>query len=109
MKEENLLTIKRYYYKGVGVIVRLDYSKKTVDIVEWDKIADDYVPKRFIFTGRSLEYMAGWRLILDAIDHAVQQATKELEAIKDRETQRFLDYHLQLDEALKRNKKNVKD
>jgi hypothetical protein len=105
MKVENLLTVKRYYYKGIGVIVRLDYSKKTVDLVEWDKIADDYVPKHFIFTGRTLEYMAGWRLILDAIDHAVAEATKELNEIKDKETERFLDYHLQLSEAMKKDKK----
>ncbi len=104
-KVENLLTIKRYYFKGIGVNVRIDYSKKTVDLVEWDKIADDYVPKRWIFTGRTLEYMAGWRLILDAMDYAVASATKELEDIKDKETERFIDYAVALSEAISKDKK----
>ena len=104
MKVENLLTVKRYYYKGIGVNVRLDYANKTVDIVEWDKRKNDYVPKDFTFTGRTLEYMNGWRLIIQAIDNAVVEAKKELEAVKEKETERFLDYHLALSEALKKEK-----
>lgn len=94
------LFVRRVYTKqGINIAVDIDYVKKTVSLVE-----KNGGNKKWIFAERSLEYMNGWILILRAMEYAVTEAKKELEAIKEQEHEDFVNMYIELDKSLKKGK-----
>ncbi len=83
LKTTDLVVYRSYTYNRINIIVKLDFLAKTISIVERDKSYGNksgFKPKSFIFSDRTEEYLNGWRLILKAMDLAVEQAKKEMEA-----------------------------
>ena len=76
--------IKDYTFNNVTVRVEIDYAKRTISLVEGDN-RHKFATKKWCFANRGLEYMNGWRNVLDAIKHAIEQAEKELTTYVDSE------------------------
>lgn len=95
------LFVRRVYSKqGINIVVELDFIKKTVSLVE-----KDGNPKKWIFAERTPEYMNGWLAILRAMEYAVAEAKKEMDALEEKEHQEFVEMYYKLDQALKKGKK----
>jgi hypothetical protein len=60
---------------GVRVLVEIDYDKGTVSLLEQPQ---RNAFKKWIFAGREVEYMAGWRNILTAMERAISFAEAAL-------------------------------
>lgn len=73
-----------YEHKGVSIGVRIDYERKEISLVE-----KDGTNKQWLYVGRGLEYMDGWKLILHAQEKAIDHATKRLKTYVDTETFEF--------------------
>lgn len=89
------LFVRRVYTKqGISVVVELDFVEKTVSLT--DRNGD---PKKWLFTGRTPEYMEGWLAILRAMEFAVTEAKKVMDEITEKEHEEFLKMWVALDEA----------
>ena|SRR6476661_2218518 len=97
---KDLLVRRVYEYKGVNVTVELDFVKKTTSLVE-----KDGKRKNWYFTDRTPEYLNGWRLILQAMDHAIQEAQKEMDAVTEEEHEKFVAMYMELDKVMKKGGK----
>lgn len=73
------LEIRTIEHKGVKVTVQIDYDESRVSLVERSR-SGNYTEKNWLFSNRGLEYMNGWLNILEAIQFAVKECKKELEA-----------------------------
>lgn len=90
------LFVRRAYTKqGITIVVELDFIEKTVSLT--DKNGD---PKHWLFTGRTPEYMEGWLAILRAMEYAVAESKKVMDAITEKETEEFAKMWMALDKAL---------
>ena len=76
--------IKDYTLYNVTVRVEIDYAKRTISLVDGNN-RHEFATKNWCFANRGLEYMDGWRNVLDAIKHAIAQAEKELTAFTESE------------------------
>lgn len=97
---KDLFVRRMYSYKGINIAVELDFVKKTVSLVE-----KDGVNKKWIFADRTLEYMNGWLLILQAMEYAITEAKKEMDAITEKEHEEFVEMYMNLDKVLKKGGK----
>ena len=97
------LFVRRVYThkNGISVTVQIDYVTKKVSFVE-----KDGKPKRWNFTDRTPEYLNGWRMILIAMEWACAEVKKEFDAITEKEHEAFAKMFMQLDESLKKPKKD---
>jgi hypothetical protein len=87
----NDLFVRRMYkHKGIAVIVEIDFINRTVSLVEAVDDHGNFKRKQWIFAERGLEYMNGWRLILQAIDHAIVEATKVLEELEEKDHKKLI-------------------
>lgn len=86
---KDLLIIREYEFYGVKVLVKIDRRTKTASLVEYKDGFDKYDGKQWLFKDRELEYMNGWLNILRAMTAAVEEAKKELEAIKKEDEAAF--------------------
>lgn len=103
------LFIRRVYeHKGIKVAVDIDLVKRELTLVEQPTQGMQWQKKKWIFAERGLEYLGGWLLILDAMKFAVTEASKELEAAKDRDDEAFLNMLVSLNDNLKPKKKGAK-
>ena len=83
------LEIKTYKYQDIKVSVEIDYDKKVISIVESTPISKNWQTKNYVFPGRGLEYMQGWRNVLEAIKYAIDEAEKELSTyIKEKQKEK---------------------
>lgn len=96
------LFVRRVYThkNGISITVEIDYVKKQVSMVE-----KDGTQKRWVFAERTPEYLNGWRMILTAMEWAVQQVQAEFKAIGKKELDDFVKLYQALDQPLKRGKK----
>lgn len=103
-KVKDLIVYRAYNYKGVSILVKIDFLNKTATLVERDKGygQDGFKPKKWLFADRTTEYFAGWEMILDAMKFAINEARKELEAVKEEEFNAFVDVMLELDKVVKK-------
>ncbi len=92
------LFVRRVYThtNGISIVIEIDYVKKLISLVE-----KDGTPKKFLFAERTPEYLNGWRMIMIAMEWAVEQVKNEFSAIKDKEHKEFVELFMQLDKALK--------
>jgi hypothetical protein len=78
------LEIKTYEYCGINVTVKIDYHKKQISLVEADKNHQTYNNRAYYFAGRELlEYIKGWKDILEAMKYAMEESAKELKEYLD--------------------------
>lgn len=90
--KKSLVEVNKYTYKGIDVLVKINRMKGSVSLVECNGFTtNSFTDKKWLFAERGLEYMNSWQDILDAMKHAVSEATKLLEedladesAFKDR-------------------------
>lgn len=71
-----------YHYNGIDVGVRIDFITQQVSLIEIHErtTPEKETPaKKWVFTNRGMEYLGAWRLILKAMDYAIEQAALELE------------------------------
>lgn len=69
------LEIETYNHAGIRVTVEIDYAKETISLLDSPQ-KNAY--KKWVFAGRQLEYMQGWRRILDAMLFAIDTASAKL-------------------------------
>lgn len=79
------LEVKTYTTHGVDVVVQIDYDNGNISLVEAEKgsMPVRYKGKQWVFANRSIEYMAGWTNILDAMKYAIEEAEKSLQKHQD--------------------------
>jgi len=69
-----------YTWKDITIWVKIDYRNNRIDIVEpvnYDNCS--FKKKDFTFIGRGVEYLNGWRLVLQALDKAIDNAKMKYE------------------------------
>lgn len=69
-----------YEHNGIRVTTQIDYHEGTIELCE-----PDGSQKRWLFAGRTIDYMQGWQNIFDAMKHAVEEARKSLKKHQDAE------------------------
>lgn len=110
------LEIKTIDHKGIKVTVKLDYENGTASLIEiLNAHGGMQTPaKKWVFADRTLDYMNGWLLILQAMTVAVQQCKADLEAdlaqksaFKEKKIERVLRgiANAELEQNIKSNKK----
>jgi len=98
MQSKDLLVVRAYDYRGVKVLVELNFQTGKASLVE--RNGDNaFKQKKWDFTGRELDYMNGWLLILDAMKYAVKEAKMELQKHDEEKTLEFLEMSLALDKV----------
>jgi hypothetical protein len=97
------LEIYEYQHKGISVLVKIDYVEGKISLVENSKYED----KQWMFSGRTIDYMEGWRSILGAMNRAVTHAEKKLQAHQQKQEMRVIELMAGVDEELQRSKKRV--
>ena len=76
---------KSIVHKNIRVDYLVDFQKKTVSIVNQDR-----TPKHYQFTNRGLEFMNGWRNILEAVQVAIQEGEALLKEQEEEEFKHFV-------------------
>lgn len=66
--------IKTIEHKGIAVRFSVDFDKGEVSLLEKDNST-----KKWLFSGRRLEYLDSWLNILEAMQEAVKEGKKMLE------------------------------
>lgn len=69
---------------GIDVNVKIDYSQKKISLVEPNGYHCD--DKKWLFSGRGVEYMKGWHNILGAMAEGIIYGEKKLKAFIKKET-----------------------
>lgn len=80
------LEIKTIEHQGIKIIVKIDYDKETISLVEnagKNQGTNQYVPKQWSFANRGVDYMLGWVNILNAMTFAILAAKKDLQEFLD--------------------------
>ena len=75
------IEIKTIEHNGINVTVKINYDKREISIIErngYGSINNAWKDKHYVFAGRGLEYMNGWKDILDSVKFAIDEASKEL-------------------------------
>lgn len=67
------LEVETYVHLGIAVQVEIDYDNGKISLMQGRKQV-----KNWVFAQRGLEYMDGWRNILDAMKYAIGEAEKKL-------------------------------
>src|SRR5690606_2279959 len=86
------LEVKTYAHKGVSVCVEINYDAGTISILE----STTKQAKKWVFAGRSLEYMAGWQNILDAMKLAIESAEADLDKHQKAKEKELIQKHASL-------------
>ena len=75
-----IFVIREYVYKTIHVLVSINFNKGEVSLLEGENVEPQspFQAKRWVFKNRGLEYMQGWRDILDAIKYAIDMAEGEV-------------------------------
>lgn len=66
-----------YNVNGIKVMVEIDYDRETISLVE-DIGHNHFMNKKYVFGGRGVEYMQGWRNILYAMEKSFSEAEIKL-------------------------------
>jgi len=80
MTQHKIKETYRFVHKGISVFVRIDYINNKIDILEpTNKSEASFAKKKFVFTQRGVEYMQGWRDVLEAVSEATKDAQAKYE------------------------------
>lgn len=84
------IEIYTHVYKDIKVIVKINYDNETISLQERKEgDAWGYGDKKWVFAGRSIKYMNGWKDILEAMIDAVKHAEAKLSLFQDRKKEKF--------------------
>lgn len=76
-----------YTHKDITVWVKIDYRNNKIGLLEpTDPTHSKFQIKKYIFVDRGVEFMNGWKNILEAMDKAIDYAKKKYEANLDETT-----------------------
>lgn len=78
---QNMLEVIKYEHKGIEIYVKIDYLKGHISLVDHTRA---WQGKEWKFTERSIEYMQGWKNILEAMKMAVEFAEAKLRMRQDK-------------------------
>lgn len=67
-------------HNGIFINVKIDYLCETISLIESSFNDSSLKDKIWIFSNREVEYMQGWRNILEAMSVATQLAEEKLRA-----------------------------
>lgn len=87
---KDLFIRKQYTKNDINVVVEIDLEDETISLV--DNQHGEYQGKKWLFSGRGVEYMQGWLDILGAMEYAITEATKVLKEnakVKELENVKF--------------------
>lgn len=80
MKEHKLKETYEFIHKDIKIYIKIDYLNNRIDILEPTSLLQGtFKKKEFVFVGRGVEYMQGWRNILEAVSEATKDAQKKYE------------------------------
>lgn len=73
-----MVEVIKVTHKGYAMHVKINYVNRKISLMdpEWSKNFEK--PKQFLFADRGLEYMDGWKDILDAMREAITFAETKL-------------------------------
>lgn len=100
------LEIKTIEYKGIEVVVKIDYENEEISLVEKQKNSNPsvYTAKNWFFAKRGIEFTNSWLVILDAMKNAITVAKKELEAFQKEQAKKKEDIIIKASIADKKKK-----
>lgn len=78
---QNMLEVIKYEHKGIAVYVEIDYLKGHISLVDHTRA---WQGKEWKFSTRGIEYMQGWKNILEAMKMAVEFAEAKLRMRQDK-------------------------
>lgn len=91
MIERDMFVIKEIEYKGVKIFVKIDYKRKTVSLVDSTPAnSTPYSDKKWVFSGRTRDYLGGWLNILEAMKRATILGDKLLKQREAEDEERTL-------------------
>ncbi len=75
------LEVKTVEHKGIKVMVKIDYDEGEASLVELLHAngQTQYPAKKWVFAGRTLDYVNSWLTIVEAMQVAIKECKKELE------------------------------
>ncbi len=80
-KQHKIKETYKFTHKDISIYVKIDYLNNRIDIVEpVNLLRGNFKKSEFVFIGRGVEYMQGWRDILEAISEATKDAQAKYEA-----------------------------
>ena len=89
--------------QAVNVAVFIDYNAGVISLVDNPTQVGVLSPKKWVFADRTIEYMAGWCDILDAMKEAVLTAKGKLAVYqKERELEQAMMMHKLSEEVQKK-------
>lgn len=74
MKHFEIITIE---HRNVGVDIKVDYDRGELSLVE--RWGTEWRPKSWMFSGRTVDYLNSWQVILEAMQKAVKEGKRLLE------------------------------
>lgn len=85
-----LVEVREYKFED-GTILHLELNRltKKASFVKRDS-EGEFVPEKFIFNGRELGYMNGWKNILSAMQYVIDDAKKTMESWDEEEADDFI-------------------
>ena len=95
------LEVYIHEHKGINIAVQIDYIAETISLVEADGHNAVAAYKKWIFGGREIQYMQGWRDILEAMKKAIDSAEQKLKEYQDKEAEKKLELQIKLADAIK--------
>lgn len=110
METRNTPAVEMYTheYGDIKIGVQIDYVNKEISLMEVHNVTNKHnhpksqvpEPKKWVFIDRGLEYMNGWRNILDGMKSAIEDAEKKLKAWIMIEDERIEKAAMELAEAI---------
>ncbi len=86
---KTLLEVREYSFEdGTKLLIQLDRKAKKASFVKWN--GHEYVEEKFIFSGRELGYMSGWKNILSAMRYVIDDIKEEMEKWDTEETDQLI-------------------
>lgn len=79
------IEIVTFEEQAVKVSVKIDYDKREISLVD-----QNFTDKKWIFAGRGLQYMQGWKDILKSMEYSIDKATALLQAENDRKNDEII-------------------
>lgn len=90
----------------VRVCILIDYGKRTISIVDSESACNSYgrevKTKKYIFSGREIEYMMGWHDIMDGTKSAITHAEAKLKEYIKESDDKEMELLLAVEKAIKK-------
>lgn len=86
---KTMLEVREYKFEdGIELMVMLDRRQKKASFVGYN--GHQYVDANFVFAGRGLKYMNGWKNILSDMQYVIDDIKKTMEEWEKEETETLI-------------------